>query len=1086
MDKLVFLLLTISIVLPFSGVRAMASGTELRISGGADSFDAGYYLETLEDRKGKLAIEDVTGPEYRDRFRKNESRISNFGFTDSVYWGRVTLKNETQAGRYVLEIGFPLLDRVEFYWKYGDEAASVPFRKSVSGRSIPFSERSVSHRNFMFVLPFMTHETIVCYMRFQTEDAMIFPVTVWQQYALAKRIQIELFVFGIYYGIIVVMLLYNIFLFLSLRDWSYLYYVLFLAFYGLFLFSMNGLAGQYLWPGSTWLSMNINPVLIGLSVFWAVFFSITFMDTKDYTPRLHLMLKISMILSICLSAGSLFMKYSTAIQLGQLLPMTVIFLGIPAAVICWRRGYRPARFYLIAWSTMLAGIMLSALRVMGVLEHNVLTEYGLQIGSGIEIVLLSLALADRINILNEEKEKAQQQAIDNLRKADSLKDEFLANTSHELRTPLNGIIGIAESLMDGIAGDLSEKARKNINLIIVSGKRLASLVNDILDFSRLKNQDIILRQKAVHLRPVSEVICELVAPLMRGKDIILVNNIGNDIPPVLADEDRLRQIMLNLVGNAIKFTERGEIQISAKIVQLRDEGVHITYSRHIAVSVRDTGIGIAPDKQEVIFQPFQQADGSISRIYGGTGIGLPISRRLVELHGGSMTVESEPGRGSTFTFSLPVTESVRAISEDVQKYDEEDAALKTEGGGLPVSAEMEETEQSVTHPFRSDNKIWMKMSRNMTILIVDDDPVNLQVLENLLSLNEYTVLTCLNGRDALSMMEGGLKPDMILLDIMMPLMSGYEVSRKLREKHSLFDLPIMMLTAKNQVADIIAGFEAGANDYLSKPFDRHELLARVGTHIILKEAVKESRKLVSIEQELEIARMIQLSTIPESVPKVKGLDVAARYIPMESVGGDFYDFNVFDDGALSVLITDVSGHGVPAALVASMVKIIFSMQKGFAGDVVSFFQHMNAVLRGNIASAFVTAIYVYIDLDIMKCSYANAGHVPLILYRKKNNDFRFVKPRGRIIGWLEDISIEPVEMDIEKGDRLILFTDGITESFNSSEEMYGFKRLQDMVEKSAGVSGDELIDDIIKDLREWKGGQQFNDDFTIVVVDVNE
>jgi signal transduction histidine kinase len=239
----------------------------------------------------------------------------------------------------------------------------------------------------------------------------------------------------------------------------------------------------------------------------------------------------------------------------------------------------------------------------------------------------------------------ERQVSDRLRKGDKLKDEFLANTSHELRTPLNGIIGITESLLDGVTGKLPEKTQTNLSLVIASGKRLASLVDDRLDFSRLKRQDLQLQRQPVDLRVLTGVVLKFSEPLLAGKKLVLQNDIPPDLLPVAGDENRLQQILHNLIGNAIKFTESGSVRISAE----QRNGT-------VAVSIHDTGIGIPADKFESIFQSFEQVDASIAREYGGTGLGLTITKQLVELHGGKIWVESEIGKGSTFTFTLPISE----------------------------------------------------------------------------------------------------------------------------------------------------------------------------------------------------------------------------------------------------------------------------------------------------------------------------------------------------------------------------------------------------------------------------------------------
>ncbi|MCP4347213.1 MAG: response regulator [Desulfobacterales bacterium] len=388
---------------------------------------------------------------------------------------------------------------------------------------------------------------------------------------------------------------------------------------------------------------------------------------------------------------------------------------------------------------------------------------------------------------------------------DKLKDEFLANTSHELRTPLNGIIGIAESLFDGVAGPLDKQVRKNLSLIVSSGKRLANLVNDILDFSKMKSHDLKIRKKPVSIKVVADIVLTLSKTLARGKDLTLKNDITGDIPPVRGDEERLQQILHNLVGNAVKFTESGTVTVSARE---QDEMV--------AITVTDTGIGIPEDKIGDVFRSFEQVDSSAAREYGGTGLGLAVTKQLAELHGGTIRVESQVGKGSAFTFTLPVSEDMPETSaqnrdiakiRDIEETEEPEIAAATE---------------NITEP-----------EGDFRILVVDDEPVNQQVLANYLSSGNYNVTKALNGTEALRLIETEKKFDLVLLDIMMPKMSGYEVSQKIREKYLPSELPVIMLTAKNQVSDLVEGFSCGANDYLAKPLSKNELLSRIKTHLNL-------------------------------------------------------------------------------------------------------------------------------------------------------------------------------------------------------------------------------------------------------------
>ncbi len=389
-----------------------------------------------------------------------------------------------------------------------------------------------------------------------------------------------------------------------------------------------------------------------------------------------------------------------------------------------------------------------------------------------------------------------------LQKADKMKDDFLANTTHELKTPLNGIIGLAESMLENPNDPLSSENTTNVHFIIASGRRLLNLVNDILDFSKLKSQDIAIQLNSIDLRQITELIIFAVRSQIKNKSIELKNEIPSDLPPVEADENRLQQILYNLIGNAAKFTEKGYVKVFAK--QLEDK---------IEISVEDTGIGIPKDKFETIFQSFQQVDASISRQYGGTGLGLSITKSLVELHGSEIHVESELGKGSRFFFTLKV--SSQKPKNLVQQ-------------SLTTIAKSE-LEESI--PTTSQEITLSKEEEVPRVLVVDDEEVNLHVLKNQLKIQRYETIIATNGIEALELIERGIKPDVILLDVMMPKMNGYEVCRIIREKFSVAELPILLITAKNQISDLLEGMESGANDYITKPFTQKELLARVKTHL---------------------------------------------------------------------------------------------------------------------------------------------------------------------------------------------------------------------------------------------------------------
>ncbi len=453
---------------------------------------------------------------------------------------------------------------------------------------------------------------------------------------------------------------------------------------------------------------------------------------------------------------------------------------------------------------MLAGFLVLSVTVINdILYSNqiIMTAYLIPVGFFVFIIFQSYIMSLRISTAFSQVEMFSEKLV----ALDKLKDEFMANTSHELRTPLNGIIGIAQSLFDGIAGVMSEQAKHNLIMIINSGKRLTNLINDILDFSHLKNKTITLNKKPLNLYTVVDMVLQLTKHLTDNKSITLINDIPAEFPCVYADEDRLQQIMINLIGNAIKYTDDGTVTVRA----VKDEEM-------CSISIEDTGIGIPADQFERIFMPFEQASNATFRGFSGTGIGLAITKKLVELHGGVITVESVEGKGSKFTFSLFICD---AKANDIPITQE----------NLPML-----TEQESHRHVKEILEYEIGTDAHASIMIVDDDPINLQVLLNHLSIARYNVIKAQSGIEALKIIEKGSVPDLILLDVMMPRMSGYDVAETIRKKYSLMELPILMLTAKNQIHDIITGLKSGANDYLVKPFDKDELLARVKTLINVK------------------------------------------------------------------------------------------------------------------------------------------------------------------------------------------------------------------------------------------------------------
>ena len=436
----------------------------------------------------------------------------------------------------------------------------------------------------------------------------------------------------------------------------------------------------------------------------------------------------------------------------------------------------------------------------------------------------SVQFAEELQVALEKEKETQVQlrkAKEAAEAANEAKNQIMANTSHELRTPLHGIINLADLIRIGASGPVSPQAVQDLEMIINSASRLNSLVNDILDFSKLQKQQLEIQHKPVDLFQVAENSLALLKPLHREKPIDLQNELTKDLPLVDGDEDRIQQILFNLLGNALKFTESGEVRLSAVI----QDG-------WIELAVADTGIGIPQDKQERIFDAFEQGDASTERTHGGTGLGLSVAKQLVELHGGRIWLESVVGQGSVFRFTLPCSSASEQERTEpvVSKKVNTTKALPVAVATVPVVEEETGSEPNVD--------LLVDDPSEVTILVVDDEPINRQVLRNQLEMVGYRVEVAIDGLQGLKLLEK-LNPQVILLDVMMPRISGYQTCYRIRQKYSASELPIILLTAKDQPEDTVRGFQHGANDYLTKPFSREELLIRVQFHLKLSKATSE-------------------------------------------------------------------------------------------------------------------------------------------------------------------------------------------------------------------------------------------------------
>ncbi len=392
-------------------------------------------------------------------------------------------------------------------------------------------------------------------------------------------------------------------------------------------------------------------------------------------------------------------------------------------------------------------------------------------------------LASRVT----ERTATLSQANAELARANRLKDEFLSNMSHELRTPLNAILNLSESLQEGVYGPINGEQNETLRIIGESGSHLLELINDILDLSKIEADKLQLLLTPVNI----ETICQATVRMSREpaikKRLHIVMEIESFAPTLIADERRLKQILVNLLSNAIKFTPEGG--------QIGLEVIHDAAAEAVRFTVWDTGIGIAHEHLPSLFKPFVQLDSTLSRQYSGTGLGLALVQRLVELHGGSFGVESEPGQGSRFFFTLPLTPLDAILAQNQVGTNDP----------LPVS---------LPYPYPPSDQ---PAADAPLILIVEDNPINIKSLSDYLNFRGYRTMLAINGTEALQMALEA-RPNLIIMDVQMPELDGLEITRRLRQLPEFATTPIIALTALAMPSDREKCLQAGMNHhYVTKP-----------------------------------------------------------------------------------------------------------------------------------------------------------------------------------------------------------------------------------------------------------------------------
>ena len=639
------------------------------LRGPAWTYERLSSLSVLEDPKGEWTLEQISSPEWAGRFTPwpTERGQINLGFTRSVYWIRVPLQREAEAPRsWVLEIPYFQLLTVDFY---------APGQQAIhTGGALPLSSRPFFHRFFAFPVEVST-EPQNYYFRVTSDHSLTVPLTAWAETNFLQHVQSTLIVQALYFGGLIALMLYNLFLSISLKDVRFFLYTFFVGNFGMGMLAGNGFGQMFLWSGQGWFDGLAQSFFLCLSGCFAMLFAHRFLQAKKYSPKIATALVGCSVFYLVVGIGLVSSPWHSLPIQWLVLPVFIVTvpagaLVIVAGVSVMRQGYKGARYFLLAWLVLWSGAAIAVLRAFELVPTTTLSSYSLQLSSALEMLLLSLALADVVHLERQEREVAQKEALlanqhllesarhsearleqevqkrtDQLERALSTETQLLerymrfgALISHEFRNPL----GIVESQITLLRKE-HEKGQlhleKRLEVMSSATQRLLSLFNTWLKGDRLQQS---MREMTPQHIPLAAWLRELIdAQAVYHSSHPLSLQIRQAVGDVWADESLLEVVVLNLLDNACKYSESGQ----AVTVETRAK------PGWVGIAVTDQGCGIDSNHHSAILDDYYRVDPEST--ISGIGLGLAFVRRIVQMHQGDIELTSALGKGSTFCVWLP-------------------------------------------------------------------------------------------------------------------------------------------------------------------------------------------------------------------------------------------------------------------------------------------------------------------------------------------------------------------------------------------------------------------------------------------------
>lgn len=722
-------------------------------------------------------IRNIKGFQFQPMIKEN----MDFGFTNHNIWVRFQLKNTTDEElNYFFETARPITDIAELYIIKQNKSVI----KFVSGDSIPFNQRSFKLRKTIFKITLQPNELQQFYLHVRSDgEQLSMPMVLHSSENILEETTFEQFIFGFFYGILLIAAILYMFFFFGMRDKTFFFYSMYVIFIGLLQFSVDGYFYKFVTPQSGWFSLHAVIIFACFANFFLGRYAQVYLKVKDYNRFLNNAFYVLYALDLLLLLAILIIpEHSYAYPIANGLGLILLLLIIASQFLIFLRTRKIDRFFATGIFFLISGFVVFIMKNFSMLPQTFLTENGSKLGTGMEVIFLSLSMANLIKNLKDEREELQTLALQKSEEMNELKSYFLSNISHELRTPLNAILNTAKTM----AESKEESIQNGSQIIKYSTYSLLSSINDILDFSKIERDEIKLEMSEFDLVKTSEHIANNFAREAKDKGLEFTFIKGDDLPQMVkGDVVRLSQILHNILSNALKFSNEGFVKFKLDAKKMKDGKIQMTFT------VSDTGVGISKEKINSIFDSFSQEGINNKRKFGGLGLGLYIVKHLIDLHKGKIKVDSTPGLGTVCTINL--------CYENIEVKQQVEAATPT-----PIDYDL----------------------NGKKILVVEDNAMNQMVIKMITKkwLNT-TVDFANNGQEGVQkLMESDY--DIILMDLQMPVMDGYEATIAIRNGEAgenKKEIPIIALTADVMESTKTRVIEIGMNKYLSKPVDKDTL-----------------------------------------------------------------------------------------------------------------------------------------------------------------------------------------------------------------------------------------------------------------------